>query len=150
MARAQSAAASVFCQRDPVSGLPLCIILRLASLVDPIGESQSKVCYCSSVMLVHIRKPEQMYMRRKDRASHCLLDVQAAGQLLLSQHLNPADCPCMTSEPMPARTSGLPGALSSWVVLTAEGFICRFRIEQELSTEIKPIPSVIEKALYCS
>ncbi|KAK9867151.1 hypothetical protein WJX84_010362 [Apatococcus fuscideae] len=25
-----------------------------------------------------------------------------------------------------------------------------FRIEQELSTEIKPIPSVIEKALYCS
>ena len=28
--------------------------------------------------------------------------------------------------------------------------ICRYRIEQELGTEIKPIPPVIEKDLYCS
>jgi len=27
--------------------------------------------------------------------------------------------------------------------------LCRFRIEQELGTEIKPIPSQIEEKLYC-
>ncbi len=27
---------------------------------------------------------------------------------------------------------------------------CRYRIEQELGTEIKPIPPIIEKDLYCS
>ena len=27
---------------------------------------------------------------------------------------------------------------------------CRYRIEQELGTEIKPIPPIIEKTLYCA
>jgi hypothetical protein len=27
---------------------------------------------------------------------------------------------------------------------------CRYKIEQELGTEIKPIPPVIEKGLYCA
>jgi hypothetical protein len=27
---------------------------------------------------------------------------------------------------------------------------CRYRIEQELGTEIKPIPPTIEKSLYCA
>jgi len=27
---------------------------------------------------------------------------------------------------------------------------CRYKIEQELGTEIKPIPPVIEKSLYCA
>ena len=28
--------------------------------------------------------------------------------------------------------------------------LCRYKIEQELGTEIKPIPPVIEKGLYCA
>jgi hypothetical protein len=63
-----------------------------------------------------------------------------AGQSRAKQSSVPTTATNSPPARLPARLPACPARLP----------YCRYKIEQELGTEIKPIPPVIEKGLYCA